>query len=171
MTELDQLWSQMLEQASEKAVDSRQGDLAEYLRLKAANDAIRSRGVKWLFDCFIEVAFSRPGGSDPPDIERLEPHHFLRGNSKIVGSCVRVRKGVRCISLEAGWTRTPGDGFMRGGALAAARIAHFGDKRSETHLVLAYNDKFPLWHTEARDGERTLFETNDLNKHFELLAR
>src|SRR4051812_28331845 len=126
MTELDQLWSQMLEKAAANAVHSGNREIADYLHLKAANDAIRAVGVGWLIDTIIQIAGHAVRQHPAITIEREEPHNFARGNSNMVGSLVRVRHGVRCLTAEAGWTRTPGDGIMTGGALAFARITHFG---------------------------------------------
>ena len=55
-------------------------------------------------------------------MENENPHNFRLRGANLVGSLLRVRQGVRCLTVEAGWTRTPNDGFMRGGALAIARI-------------------------------------------------
>lgn len=169
MTELDQMWSRMLADAASKAVDSGRQDIGEYLRLKVANDLIRSQGTKWLFDTIVEIALNDPSNASLVQVERVEPHYFMRSNSRIVGSCMRIRRGVRCLTVEAGWTRTPSDGVMRGAALAAARISHFGVKKAETDLVLAYNDAFPLWHRENGNGEREILAIDDLDRHFQLL--
>ena len=53
MNELDEIWSQMLEAAIAGSEAAGHGDVAEYLRLKATNDAIRRRSVAWLFDSMI----------------------------------------------------------------------------------------------------------------------
>lgn len=169
MNELDQIWSQMLDDAATKALDSGQSEIAEYLRLKAANDMIRSEGVKWLFDALIEIAGEAIRNNAGLTIERVHPHRFARGNSNMVGSLVSVRQGVRCLTLEAGWTRTPSDGIMRRGALAAARITHFGIRGANADLVLAYAGSLPLWQLESEDGERSLFKLTDLDAHFRTL--
>lgn len=168
MTELDQLWSQMLSNAAEKALDSGRREIAEYLRLKAANDAIRSEGVKWLFESMAEIVNAAAAENPELTTEHIHPHNFLRGNSNMVGSLIRVRRGVRCLTLEAGWTRTPTDGIMLGGALAAARITHFGMRRSDAELSLAYAGALPLWHFEDENGKRSPFRVSDLYGHFQV---
>src|SRR4051812_13942443 len=115
MTELDQVWSQMLDSATRKTQGSGQHDVAEYLRLKATNDAIRTTGCSWLFNTLIEIAASRTSSRNIM-IERHEPHNFAHGSSNMVGSRLSVSQGVRCLSLEAGWARTPSDGIMLRGA-------------------------------------------------------
>jgi hypothetical protein len=168
MTELDQVWSQMLESATVKALDSGRSDLVAYLRLKAANDAIRIAGVNWLFDSLIEIAADVTRRGQLVSIERKEPHNHRRGNSNMVGSLVQIRLGVRCLMLEAGWTRTPTDGIMRGGMLAAARISHFGMPKVNADLSLAYAGDLPIWHLEDEDGKRTPFRICDLQSHFDI---
>jgi len=166
MTELDQIWSQMLEHAAARADNSGQSEIAEYLKLKAANDAIRSSGVKWLFDSAIDIAAEVNRRYSQLTIERIDPHQFTRGSSNMVGSLIRVQLGVRCLTIEAGWTRTPLDGIMRNGALAAARISHFGLRNVNADLSLAYAGDLPLWHIENEDGYRKLFSTAELSDHF-----
>lgn len=168
MTELDQIWSQMLAAATAKAHDSGRHDIADYLRLKAANDAIRSLGVKWLFDSLIEIAAEATRRSPTVAIKRQEPHNFARGNSNMVGSLMNVSQGVRCLTLEAGWTRTPGDGIMRGGTLAAAKLTHFGILKANADLSLAYVGDLPVWHIEDEDGKRRPFRIKDLDDHFRI---
>src|SRR5688572_21900374 len=120
MTELDQVWSQMLDAAAVKARETGRHDVAEYLRLKATNDAIRKLGCTWLFNTFVEIATNIQSGRIHLTIERQEPHSFAHGSSNMVGSRINVQQGVRCLSIEAGWARTPSDGIMRNGALAFA---------------------------------------------------
>ena len=168
MTELDHLWSQLLESATVKALDSGRSDLVEYLRLKAANDAIRAAGVTWLFDSLIEIASETTHHGHAISIDRKEPHNHRRGNSNMVGSLVQLRLGVRCLMLEAGWTRTPADGIMRGGMLAAARISHFGMTKKNADLSLAYAGDLPIWHIEDEDGKRRPFRICDLQEHFDI---
>ncbi len=169
MTELDQMWSRLMADAASKAVDSGRDDIGEYLQLKVTNDLIRSRGIKWLFDSIVEIALSDAANASLVQVERVDPHYFMRSNSRIVGSCIHIRRGVRCLTIEAGWTRTPSDGIMHRAALAAARISHFGVKKAETDLVLVYGDEFPLWHRENSNGQREILESDDLKRHFRFL--
>lgn len=165
MNELDQIWSQMLSSAEAKALDAGRNDIAEYLKLKAANDAIRGEAVRWIFDVFAELAAEAARVRPSIVIEREHPHRFERGASKMVGSLVRVRSGVRCLTLEAGWTRTPADGIMRNGALAAARLTHFGLARANAELSLVYAGELPIWHIDLASGYRTPFRIADLHDH------
>ena len=166
MTELDQIWSQFLTEAALRARNDDSSEIADYLRVKAVNDAIRNEGVRWLFDAAIELAAELNRRSAAIEIERIDGHSFKRGSSNMAGHLIRLSQGVRCLSVEAGWTRTPSDGIMRRGALAAARIRHFGIKRSNADLSLAYAGDLPLWHIEDEDGRRTPFRIVDLHDHF-----
>ena len=163
MTELDQVWSRMLDEATARAKHSGRTDVAEYLRLRATNDAIRTRGVGWLFDTFVEIANPSHGIT----IERDEPHNFARGSSNMVGSRIQVRHGVRCLSVEAGWARTPSDGIMRGGSLAFARITHFGMPKAGAELRLVHAETLPNWLTD----DDSIIDSGELKRHFDLFIR
>ncbi len=99
------------------------------------------------------------------EIEHVEPHKFKVGNSTMVGSVINIRLGVRCISVEAGWVRSPGDGIMRGGTLANAAIRHFGIPKARTDLKLVHSDTFPRW---IDDQDRPI-SAHDIAPHLVLL--
>ncbi len=164
MTELDQIWSQMLNEAANEANVSGRQHVAEYLRLKASNDAIRELGVAWLFDTFIETAAQSSIKYPPLNIDREHPHSFPWGNSKMVGSLLTIRRGVRCLNVEAGWARTPADGVMRNSALALARITHFGMPKSGAEIRLVHGEDFPKW--LYNDG--VIFDSAEVQRHFEV---
>jgi len=166
MPELDHVWSQMLAAAESEATASGRGDVAEYLRLRAANDSIRAVGVGWLIDTFIEIATSPGSTPVPPLVDREEPHRFERGPAKMVGTRLNIRHGVRCLSIEAGWARTPSDGIMDRRSLAFARISHFGMPRETSELRLVRVGESLAW--VADDGNQ--IDTRDLSQHFELLV-
>ncbi|MBK7932386.1 MAG: hypothetical protein IPK01_02595 [Acidobacteria bacterium] len=167
MVELDEIWSQMLAAAAANASDAGRSDVADFLRLKASNDAIRSTGVKWLFDTVIEIAANANRGSTSLTIERDDPHNFAHGNSNLVGTRVMVRHGVRCLSVEAGWTRTPADGIMRGGALAFARVSHFGMPKKTTELKLVAEEPAPKWRNAETSDH---IDSAELRRHLEILT-
>src|SRR4051812_20129910 len=144
MDELDASWAQMLIDASERASVQGREDVAEYLRLKATNDAIRAAGVKWLLDAFITTAFDqRPS----LQIEREEGHTFTHGSSTMAGTRLVIRYGVGRPGIKAGWTRTPSHGIMREAALARANILHFGRSRDNESLKLVHGADLPEWRT------------------------
>jgi hypothetical protein len=166
MNELDEIWSQMLEKAIASSEISGSGDVAEYLRLKATNDAIRRRSVQWLFDSVIEIAAETDPNFARFTMERVEPHNFPFRGANMAGSLLRVRLGVRCLTVEAGWTRTPSDGFMRGGALAHARITHFGIPKENSDLLLIRENDLPEWYEADKPGRSEPFGLGDLRRHF-----
>lgn len=164
MNELDETWARMLDAAIEKARASGRNGVADYLALKQSNDAIRQASVDWLFDSLIELAATENRRNSLIAIEREEPHEFPFRNARMAGSLIRVRYGVRCLTIEAGWTRTPAHGFMRGGALAAARIQHFGMPKSGAELLLVRSGDLPAWNYE--NGKP--FDSQSLAEHFKL---
>jgi hypothetical protein len=164
MTELDQVWSEMLGAAGERAAAEGRQHLADYLRLRATNDAIRTQGVKWLFATVIEHA-AEAQRTRNITIEREDPYSFRRGNSTMVGSALFIRNGVRCLTVDAGWARTPSHGIMQKGALAYARLSHFGMPRSNTELRLVFEDSLPNW----RDEKDHPADADLLKAHVDLL--
>ena len=170
MNELEQIWEQKLNEARFKAQASGREDVAEYLALRATNDMIRQTSVKWLFDSLLEIAAEANRNGANVQIETQNQHRFQFGNANLGGSLLQVRQGVRCLSIEAGWTRAPGDGFMRGGALAVARIAHFGLSKHNADLFLLQSDDLPNWFAVAKNGKRELFDARNLQRHFQIFA-
>ena len=169
MHELDEVWENMMNEAIARAKSSGKSDVADYLSLKASNDALRAASVKWLFDAAREIAAEiNRRARFAVSIENEHPYRFALGNANLVGSLARFRHGIRCLTLEAGWTRTPGDGFMRGGALAAARIAHFGMTKQNAELVLLRLEDAPNWFEVNKDGNRSFFDSRNLQKHFQI---
>lgn len=164
MTELDQVWFRMLDEATTRADQAGRDGVAEYLRLKATNDAIRTRGVKWLFDTLIEIAGPAFLSSRGLTIEREEPHNFARGSSNMVGSLLQIRHGVRCLTVEAGWARSPSDGIMQKGSLAFARITHFGMPRAGAEIRLVHAESLPNW----LGDDNAIIDSRELTRHFEL---
>ena len=165
MTELDQVWSQMLSEAAAKAVATGQSDIANYLRLKAANDTVRAAGVGWLIDSIIEIAGQATAKHKTLVIEREDPHNFAHGHSNMVGTLVAVRYGVRCLNVEAGWTRSPRDGIMRDRALAFANITHFGLPKQRAELRLIHGETLPNW----IDKSEAVIDTSSLRRHLDIL--
>ncbi len=168
MNELDEVWENMMNEAIARAKSSGRSDVADYLALKASNDAVRSASVKWLFDAISEIAAEISRRNAGISFENEHPYRFALGNANLVGSLVRFRQGVRCLTVEAGWTRTPNDGFMRGGALACARISHFGMTKQNVDLILLRSDSTPHWFAVDREGKRSLFDSRNLQNHFQI---
>lgn len=168
MNELDRVWARMIDEAAAKARAAGRTDVADYLALRANNDTIRAASVKWLFDSVTEIAAEANRRNAGVTIERENSHQFAFAGANIVGALLNFRRGVRCLSLEAGWTRTPADGFMRGGALACARVTHFGIGKHNAELVLLRSENLPNWFSIEREGKRAVFDSRHLNRHFQV---
>jgi hypothetical protein len=166
MTELDRMWSQMLEEAIAAARTSGRGHVADYLDLRSRNDALRTAGVRWLFEAIVGIASDLDREFPGIQIEREEPHNFPHKGANMAGSLLRLRHGVRCLTVEAGWTRTPADGFMRGGGLAAAKISHFGIAKMNMDLVLRPSGAEPGWIAVSPDGREASVDEVLLRRHF-----
>jgi hypothetical protein len=169
VNELDEIWSQMLAESGANARAAGRHALADYIALKATNDQIRERGIRWLFDSLIELAGIANRQNIAITIERENPYNFQHRGANMVGSLLRLRHGVRCLTLEAGWTRTPRDGFMRGQALAAARMTHFGIKSADTELSLRHTDDLPNWFILNKNETATPLVREELIRHFSIL--
>jgi hypothetical protein len=168
VNELEHAWPELLAEAVAKARSSGREDIADFLALRASNDLIRAAAVKWLFDSMIEVASRAQGAFPMLSIEREEPHSFRLRGAELTGSLLELRLGVRCLTLEAGWTRNPNDGFMRGGALAFAKLTHFGLPRHNIELLLLKTDESPSWNIAGVTEGDAQFETANIEQQFEL---
>jgi hypothetical protein len=165
MNELNDVWEQMLENAISKAEVSGKNDVAEYLKLKATNDAIRSQSSKWLFETMLEIAHKLLQKGINIKIENENPYRFEMNKATAVGSLLRFQHGLRCLTIEIGWTRTPTDGFMRSNALAYGKISHFGMSKKNAELHLAKSNEIPKWFLVTDETRETLL-LEHLHEHF-----
>lgn len=143
--------------------------MADLIALRASNDEIRNRGVEWLLDLFTELAAHANRNNIPIAFERTEPHNFSAFGANMVGVRASFRHGVRCLTIEAGWTRMPKDGIMRGGALAVAHIRHFGIKRHGADLALLKQDDRHEWFEIDSANIARPIEPADLVRHVHVL--
>lgn len=169
MSELDEFWSEQLAAATQNARTSGRSDVADYLSLKAEKDAIRVAEVERLFENIIATAMSDPFLERQIKIEREAPHNFRHRNANLVGSLLRLRHGLRCFTVEAGWTRTPSDGFMRLGALVFARITHFGLPKGNMELALSGDQSPNKWHIVKEEKTGIAFQTEHCILHLKYL--
>jgi hypothetical protein len=168
MNELSEVWEQLIAEAAKNPQAAGGEGFAEFLAVKTANDAIRETSVKWLLDSMRQTAEHANRKNANITIETLDQHRFSLGKMQLGGSMLRFRQGIRCLTVEAGWTRTPTDGFMRGNALAVASITHFGIARANAELHLLRFEDRPQWFTVAQNGMRVSFELADLIRHFQI---
>lgn len=168
MNELDDVWENLLEQNDFDVKTAGTDDIADYIALKEANDKIRTTAVKWLFDILLEAVTRTNAKNARITVEQKEFHKFEHRNAVLTGSLLRFRQGVRCLTIEAGWTQTPNDGFMRGNALAYSKFTHFGFAKKNAELVLRRTDELPEWFVVDDDNLLHLFDLNQLVKHFHI---
>lgn len=173
MSELEEAWALALAEAEGRARAAGRTDIAEYLALRNSNDLIRKTASDWLFGLFAAAAgeANRAGASIQVSTETA--HRFKLGNASMVGSCLRLKRGVRTLLVEVGWPRAPRDGFISGGGLAFGHIKHLGikSKNEELRLVLDPGGT-PSWTVERKLNIVTepyeLHETN-VRHHIEIL--
>lgn len=166
MSELDAEWERRVAEAAGRARETGRGDVADYLLLRAANDEARAFGVAWLVDAFHAMAgeANRAGASVTATTD--DAHRFRAGNSTMVGQRLTLRAGVRSVTVEAGWPRTPRDGIVRGGGLAFARVSHFGDGAAGEELLLVRaGDDAPQWVSHAEGRPRSRFAESRARSH------
>jgi hypothetical protein len=168
MNELNEVWEQLIAEAAKNPQAVADQGFAEFIAVKSANDAIRETSVRWLLDTMRQAAEHANLKGVGITIESDDAHRFSTDKMQLGGKMLRFRQGVRSMTVEAGWTRTPNDGFMRGNALAVARITHFGIAKANAELhLLKYEDR-PQWFTVTTIGLRVSFEIQDLIKHFQI---
>src|SRR5215471_14660831 len=171
MTELDEAWEIALAQATQRAQGAGRADIARYLDLRRRNDLLRQAATDWLIDAVFSLAADANRKGAGVQIERNEEHRFTRGAATMVGSRLTLRCGVRALTIESGWPRSPRDGVVRGNALACANIRHLGRTRHNAELILVSSAKgSPQWFV-LNDDARSLLTEAELRRHFSLLIQ
>ncbi len=165
---LNEVWEQLIAEAAKNPSSVPDEGFADFIAVKTANDQVRESSVRWLLDTMRRAAEHANGKGVQIAIETADPHRFSIEKMHLAGALLRFRQGIRSMTVEAGWTRTPGDGFMRGNALAVARITHFGVPRANAELHLIRHEDRPQWFTVTNIGLRVSFEIQDLIKHFQI---
>lgn len=165
MSELEDEWEILIARAKDAARHTGRSDVHDYLALRSSNDAIRRTAVKWLMNEVIAIASDPLRNGNAIDIERIDPHSFSAFKANMVGTRIEVRRGVRCLAVEAGWTRTPSDGFMRGGALAFARISHFGMPKKNMDIGLYRMGGTVDWAVIVEEKIASSFSSADIERH------
>lgn len=169
VNELEAEWEEKLLEAQRLAQSAGRGDVADYLSLRAENDAARAAGVAWLLEAFAALAgeANRAAGVSV-SLAREEPHRFKVGASTMVGTRLTLRAGLRSLAVEAGWPRAPRDGIVRGGGLACARLEHFGDRAAAEDLLLVrpHGDTTPPhWIVVETTGTRSRLLEDLMRRH------
>lgn len=172
MSELEDAWELALAEAQSRAYAAGQADIAEFLTVRRRNDLLRRTAIDWLLNEVVALAGQANRGGAGIQIEQKEPHRFSRRNATMVGRQVTLRRGVRELTIECGWPRTPRDGVVRGGGLACANIKHFGRRGANSELLLTPLSKGkPHWLVADDDEVRTVFAEETLRSHFVTFLR
>jgi len=168
----DEDYESRMAEAQTRARTQGRGDVVEYLSLRAANDSVRARAVEWLLDSVMAAAGELNRAGAGLTLARTDSHRFRVGNSTMVGSRLTLSRGLRSLTLEAGWPRAPRDGIVRGGGLASARAGHFGDRKGDEEFLLV-----PAGRDDARwlvvdgKGARTDLDQERLRAHVARLLK
>src|SRR5258707_4111461 len=161
MDELAEAGELGLREAKRRAHASGRADIAQYLALRAQNDLLRRTAIDWLVDTLTTFAADANRRGAAIQIELSDPHNFRVGPATMVGTRLTLRHGVRALSIESGWPRTPRDGIVRGNGLACANLKHLGRPRQNAQLRLARSSSgAPQWFIlEKNDSGSRLTET------------
>ena len=112
---------------------------AEYLALKAANDELRERGKKWLWNALdvicSEISRELSARNDPPLQVGRQEWQFKVEASTMVGERFGARFREKTLIVEAGWPREPQHGFVPDRGLARARIGVSQNVMLEPRIV------------------------------------
>lgn len=168
MSELDEAWARVVAEAEQRARMSGRGDVAEYLRLRASNDLARSAGIDWLLSTFTTLAGEANRNGAGIQQTRVDAHRFGVGSATMVGPLLTLSAGVRRLYVEAGWPRTPSDGFVRGGGLACGQLRHFGLRGADEELLLVrQGTNAPQWVVLQKTGARSPLLEARMRRHLE----
>jgi hypothetical protein len=166
MSELDEAWAAALSEAEKRARLAGRNQIAEYLSLKNSNDLLRKAGIDWLFAEFTTLAADANRAGASIQISNQEGHRFRTGTSTMVGHLLTLTNGIRTLYIEAGWPRTPRDGIVRGGGLAAANIRHLGIRAANEELLLGKSSSgAPTW----KSDKHKLLHASHLRRHLTIL--
>lgn len=166
MSELDEAWALALAEAESRARAAGRGDIAEYLALRASNDLLRSTGIEWLVSTLTLMAGEANRRGASVSIQKNDTHRFSVGSATMVGPRVTFCSGVRKLTIEAGWPRTPRDGIVRGSGLACARVSHYGKRSQDEELLLVRSSNgTPEWLILEKTGSRHALVEARLRQH------
>lgn len=170
MSELDEAWAAELAKAEARARMAGRADISEYLALRSSNDLLRSTGSSWLLSLFMTVAAEANRDGAAIQISRQDAHRFKMDHANMLGPRLVLESGIRKITVEVGWPRTPRDGFIRGGGLASGHINHLGMKHVSQQLRLLLSPSgSPQWIAYAKSGQHGELHEADVRRHVSIL--
>jgi hypothetical protein len=124
---------------------------ADYLALKAANDQLRERGLRWLLETLEHVCaeinrrLMAQAGQTALQIGRQE-WQFKVGNSTMIGQRLGVRYRDRTLIVEAGWPREPEHGHVPDQGLARGRISLVEAKATDELILRHWGEGEAAWY-------------------------
>lgn len=170
MSELDEAWALAMAEAEARARASGRADIREYIALRSSNDRKRKFGADWIIKAFTAAAAEANRNGAAVQISNTDGHKFKVGAATMVGRRLTLENGVRVLSIEVGWPRTPSDGFVRGGGLACANITHLGMKLAGEHYQLQLDrEGRPHWQSQPAHGHRREIHEADIKHHLTVL--
>ena len=170
MSELDEAWELALAEAKRRAHAAGRADIAKYLALRARNDLLRRTAIDWLVDTLTAFAADANRRGAAIQIELSDAHNFRVGPATMVGTKLTLRHGVRALSIESGWPRTPRDGIVRGNGMACANLKHLGRPRRNAQLLLTRSASgVPQWLIIEGTESRSPLSEEHLREHISLL--
>ena len=168
--DLEEAWELALAEATQRAHGAGRADIARYLDLRRRNDLLRRTATDWLHESVTALAADANRHGAAIQIERQTEHRFKRGSATMVGPQLVLRRGVRALSIEVGWPRTPRDGIVTGNGLACANLKHLGRPRANVELLLvASRTGQPQWLVIQNSGDRNALSEAHLREHFSRL--
>jgi hypothetical protein len=170
LAELEDIWEQAVADAQQRARAAGRKDIEDYLDLRRQNDLQRRMATEWLMSTFTMLAGEANRRGASIQIETQSEHRFMLGHATMVGDKLTLRCGVRALTVESGWPRTPRDGFIRGGGLARANLKHFGRQRWDAELLLVRSSQgAPQWKLIDRSGDQISVTETHLREHVSIL--
>ncbi len=170
VSELDEAWALALAAAEMRARATGRTDISTYLALRTSNDLLRKTGRDWLQAMFTSIAAEANRAGASIQMSRDEGHRFRVGHATMVGGRLSLVNGVRNLSVEVGWPRTPSDGFIRGGGLAFADIKHLGLKSaSEQFRLVVGPSGVPCWNAQSDSAEPHQIHESNIRHHIAIL--
>lgn len=167
MTTSEEFWLKLLDEQIALGNVSADGVFQDYLTVRGVNNEMRGNATEWLFKSFEYTALrlTSDGFALSPDCAELSSFSF--SGATLSGPSIAFPFGVRKLTCEVGSIKAPGDGIIKGGGIAIARISHFGMPEKEQFLRLVIGEETARWVVDS-DRSRS-FDLYDVIGHFRIL--
>lgn len=154
---------------------------AEYLRLKAANEALREKARLWVWEVLNGIcAELNRGLTVGPGEEAiqvgLQEWTFAVESATLVGERFGARRRGRTLIVEIGWPRLPEHGYLTEGGLARGRIGFSQnvmlDPRPVAEIILKRaGGGEPRWHLISNQATGEQLTETHLRNFLEMVMR